>query len=378
MSILRLSVMKERATAPSKRGDFVADTYRSDRRTGDLGELPEAETVDPKSALMRHLQRVLEDPAGPTGKLSADAPVAVMVHGFLFDPRQAVTPDPADSDNPHGRLFHFFSGAEEIEHKEHTTSWPLWLGFMEEDQGQSGLAVAFGWHSQPGLAGSLLEGAENFYARAYDYAGRSAWVLVNVLQALHAILAGRKIDIVCHSLGSRVVVRALAMAAKRNLPLVGGIDRVIFLGGAEYVVEAQLMHSRLQKISGIAALPSFFNIVSREDAVLDRLGEKFGPRTFGNSQVIGHNGLDVEDPGPNWIDLQIDSGKLQSWMEERGLHISGDRPGNVWDHWYYYTYRGNMEFYGKLLRDRANWTIASMRQNGVPDRVSRRWSIFGN
>ena len=378
MSILRLSVMKERATAPNKRGEFIADTYRSDRRTGDLGDIPETEAINGKSALMRHLQRTLEDPLGPAGKLGADAPVTVMVHGFLFDPRQAVTPDPADSDNPHGRLFHFMNGNEEIEHKAHTTSWPNWLGFQEEDEGKDGMAIAFGWHSQPGLAASLLENHDNFYARAYDYAGRSAWVLVNVLQGLHDMLAGHKIDIVCHSLGSRVVVRALAMAAKRNLALVDSIDRVIFLGAAEYVVEAQLMHSRLQQMTGIAGLPSFFNIVSREDAVLDRLGEKFGPRTFGNSQVIGHNGLDVETPGAHWIDLQIDSGKLQGWMSERGLHISGDRPGNVWDHWYYYTFHGNMAFYSKLLRDRGNWSIEKMRKSGAPDGVSRRWSIFGN
>ena len=86
MSILRLSVMKERATAPNKRGEFIADTYRSDRRTGDLGDIPETEAINGKSALMRHLQRTLEDPLGPAGKLGADAPVTVMVHGFLFDP----------------------------------------------------------------------------------------------------------------------------------------------------------------------------------------------------------------------------------------------------------------------------------------------------
>lgn len=378
MSILRLSILKERATVPSKRGDFVADAYRTDRRTGDLGEMPEQAAIDQKSPLARHLQRVLNDPAGPAAKLAANAPVVAMVHGFLFDPRQAVTPDPADSDNPHGRVFHFKQAAEELEHKEHTTSWPHWLGFQEDDQGQSGLVVAFGWHSQPGFASSLIEHGENFYARAYEYAGRSAWVLANVLDALAVVLAGRKIDIVCHSLGSRVVIRALAMAAKRNLPLVGSIDRVIFLGGAEYVVEAQLMKSRLQRMTGIAATPSFYNIVSRENDVLDKLGENFGPRTFGNSQVIGHNGLDVENPGPNWLDLQVDSAKLQKWMEARGLRISGDRPGNIWDHWYYYTFRGNMEFYSRLLRDRANWTIAGMRQNGVPDRVSKRWSVFGD
>ena len=71
MSILRLSVMKERATAPNKRGEFIADTYRSDRRTGDLGDVPESEAINAKSALMRHLQRTLEDPLGPGRQGSA-------------------------------------------------------------------------------------------------------------------------------------------------------------------------------------------------------------------------------------------------------------------------------------------------------------------
>ena len=73
-------------------------------------------------------------------------------------------------------------------------------------------------------------------------------------------------------------------------------------------------------------------MVSRENDVLDKLGENFGPRTFGNTQVVGHNGLDVETRSPHWMDLQIDSKTLQEWMTGRGFEVSGDRPGNVWDH----------------------------------------------
>ena len=72
------------------------------------------------------------------------------------------------------------------------------------------------------------------------------------------------------------------------------IDRVILLGGAEYVVEAQLMMNRLESVPGGGGI-QFYNVVSRENDILDLLGENFGPRTFGNSNVIGHNGLDMED-----------------------------------------------------------------------------------
>ena len=76
-----------------------------------------------------------------------------MAHRFLFDSKQAATPVPAASDNPHSRVYHFQGRSEAEEQKEHTTSWPLHLGFGPEDStGRTGLAVAFGWHSQPGFA----------------------------------------------------------------------------------------------------------------------------------------------------------------------------------------------------------------------------------
>ncbi len=144
------------------------------------------------------------------------------------------------------------------------------------------------------------------------------------------------------------------------------------------------MYRRIQDLD-VTSRPDFYNIVSRENDVLDILGENFGPRTFGNSQVIGHNGLDIpgmrRDARPkDWIDLQIDSAELQDWMAApgRNLDIAGDRPGNVWDHWYYYTYRGNMALYRNILRDRPTWDIAQLRRDGIPDGVSKRWSLFGD
>ena len=67
------------------------------------------------------------------------------------------------------------------------------------------------------------------------------------------------------------------------------------------------------------------------------------------------------------------------WMEEkRNLTVSGDRPGNVWDHWYYYTCRRNMDLYRSILRDRLEWDITTLRSEGIPDKVSKRWSVFGD
>ena len=382
MSIIRLSCIKDTIYAPHPNGDLVPDAYNKRRRRGRMDRLVEPR-IAPASALFRHyLQSEIRRAAAA---LPAGQSPLVMVNGFLFDPKHAVSPDPGDTDNPHGRIYHFKDTGERSEQRHHTTGWPLWMGFDEVDQaGGSGLAVAFGWHSQPGFASSLIDHFQNFYARAYENAGLAAWVLVNVLDELAAALPDRPIDIMAHSLGSRVVVRAIALAAKHHPDLTERIGRVVFLGGAEYVVEAQLMTSRLHDLNR-PRRPDFYNIVSRENDVLDKLGENFGPRTFGNSQVIGHNGLDLSERAvktvPNWIDLQIDGERLQDWMlDQRGIQVSGDRPNNIWDHWYYYTFRGNMDLYRGIFRDRPQWEILAMRaaENPIPEGVSKHWYNFGD
>ena len=309
-----------------------------------------------------------------------------MVNGFLFDPRVAVTRDPKETDNPHGRIFHFSAGdaGEEIRH--HTTGWPLHLGFREADDGEHGLAVAFGWYSQPGHATSLTSHGQNFYARAYDLGRSASWSLLRVLRALSAMLSsrGRPIDIFCHSLGSVVVVRALAIAAKHNFGLLEAVGRVILLGGSEYTGEAQIMYRRVAEVAKRRRWngeqgPQFYNIVSRENDILDKLAENFGPKGFfSDTQVIGHNGLEARKGADRWIDLQIDGGRLGDWFGQFGVHISGDNPGEIWDHWYYYTHRGNMDFYRRILRERKAWSIACLRGHDpkCPEGVARGW--FGD
>ncbi len=395
MSLIRLSVLKDKAYAPEAYGGIALHDYsRAQRRPLGLGgmeTLTPPELAAPNSDFRHYIDRAVKQAIDVP---DFRGPIVVMIHGFLFDPRTAVSEDPKDTDNPHGRVYHFTKKPEPQEQRHHTASWPLGLGFDTQlDGGRQGLAVAFGWQSQPGFASSLLDYSQNFYARAYDNAGRTAWVLVNLITALAESIPDRPIDLFCHSLGSRVVLRALALIAKHadeggpgvildtevSKRLLQRVGRVIILGGAEYVVEAQLMCRRLSS-RDLASMPHFYNIVSRENDVLDKLAENFGPRTFGNSQVIGHNGLNTEYKESYWIDLQIDSGALREWMRDppRNIDISGDNPGNVWDHWYYYTYRGNMELYKNILRERDSWSIVNLRDAGVPDGVPLRWWRLGD
>lgn len=405
MSIVRLSALKGAIHGVRPDGAFVHEDYDGRTRLGRTELFAPPSTLGAGFAPMRtgdndrswrellqrgfprdrsklhHLVQSLLEPA--VADLGSQ-PVVMMAHGFLFDPRDATSPDPKDSDNPHSRVYHYVLGDEADEVRRHTSGWPVGLGFSADDAtGKDGAVIAFGWHSRPGFAASLIHDGQNFYARAYENAELAAWNFLTVVHVADRVLPpGKKIDLFCHSLGSRIVIRMIALAAKHErFDLIDRIDRAIILGGAEYVVEARLMLQRLTDL-GLQNSIQFFNFVSRENDVLDKLGENFGPSTFGNANVIGHNGLDVEDPkslGPYWLDLQIDGRDLQQWMlATHGLKVTGDNPSAVWDHWYYYTDRNNMALYRAILRDRNTWDIPKLRQAGIPDRVSRRRSIFGD
>lgn len=393
MSLIRLSVLKDTPYAPELDGTIALHGYNRRRRppVGGMTALAPPVLATPTSHFHHYVNQTVKN------AISRDdfpGPLVIMVNGFLFDPKAAISPNPKDTDNPHGRVFHFVQRSEAHEQRHHTSSWPLGLGFdVAIDGGSQGLAAAFGWQSQPGFASSLINHFQNFYARAYDNAGKAAWVLSNLIYVLSKTIPHKPVDLFCHSLGLRVVLRALALLAKQAdddnadqvldptvaRAILERIGRVLILGGAEYVVEARLLCRRLTAWN-LQPGPHFYNFVSRENDVLDKLAENFGPRTFGDSQVIGHNGLSTTFQESYWIDLQIDNNELQDWMRQdpRNIAISGDRPYNVWDHWYYFTYRGNMNLYNKILRDRDIWSIHELRAAGVPEGVPLSWSNFGD
>ncbi|XVJ60121.1 MAG: alpha/beta hydrolase [Tepidisphaera sp.] len=372
MSILRLSADRDEMYAPDSDGTFIAGPYDPKRHVGALGESPSkggVYTMKPPAGLAKHLQAVLP---GKISALPASKPVVIMVHGFLFNPFEALLTKRSECDNPHFRVFHF-DDVDPIEDNEcHFTPWPKRLGFLGQDQGADGLAVGFGWLSNPGFAKSMLDGFKNFYSRAYDYATEVAWLLVHTIDQLHTALAaegkGRKIDLFCHSLGSRVVIHAIKLAARRNMEhVLKQLDRVIILGGAEYVRDAQEMfHEVLRLCPKPADGPRFYNVGCRENDVLDLLGENFGPRGFGMHDVVGHDGLGFSETGNRWIDLQIDSPKLADWAKKKfKWTLMGDGP-RVWDHWYYYTHEPNCRLYKAVLRQRAAWDIKALIDAGIP------------
>ncbi len=392
---------------PSQRGLLIDSPFDAGALEGRMETLLEADDLPDLPTDSGPLATLIDARLNALARtLPEGAPVVVMVHGFLFNPYAVPTLDPADSDNAHARMYHYQDRGEATEVRHHTSGWPLWLGFEEADRtGRSGLAIGLAWHSSPGLAQSLFDGFKNHYYRAYTYATETAWPLACLLMRLaqHPRLAGREIDIFAHSLGTRTVLRAIALCAKHEIntrlstakrAMVGQawrrLGRVILLGGAEYIFEAQLVYSRLRTLGFDASVegfgPQFYNVGCRENDVLDKFGEWFGPRGPGNHEVIGHNGLGSGERASRWLDLQIDSAALRTWfggIDGRGrdglplgLDISGDQPWNVWDHWYYYTHRGNMELYRRIVRDRDNFSIKALREKAVggeyiPDGIGR-------
>lgn len=394
MSIIRISVLNDGIYAPDPVGNIDARAFSTRRGAGGRGQgkmglFERGERPRPTDPFWAYLRRSC---AIEAAKLPADAPVTVMVHGFMFDPAMVVVSPPHHhkADNPHARLYHFEEHPLARETRDHSTSWPRRLGFAEGDEGAAGLCIGFGWYSNPGFFSSLVQNGTNHYVQAYRNAEGAAWQLLCLLEVLSEVL-DRPIDLFCHSLGSRVVIRALAMAASPlpNLaareslppgrqvvtPVLGRPGRVLLLAGAEKVLEAQLMMSYLRSWAAAGqgrTLPAFYNIVSRENDVLDVFAENFGPAAAGSKQVVGHNGLERRDP--SWIDIQLDDPGVVAWFRERDYSISGDDTSSIWavlDHWIHFTWRGNMRVYHDVLRNRDDWDIARMKadQPALFDRV---------
>ena len=116
MSTLRLSVLKQSVNATTGGGDINLDPYSRRRRLGRMDTLPEGVLAKPNSDLSHYFDSMLE---AAVADLPEDAPVTVMVHGLLFDPKQKVSSDPSDTDNPHGRVFHYVDGNEHEEQRHH-------------------------------------------------------------------------------------------------------------------------------------------------------------------------------------------------------------------------------------------------------------------
>lgn len=286
-------------------------------------------------------------------------PLVVMVHGYKFDP---FNPDVA---NPHDYLYHFDPDRVAADRWQRPASWPVGLGFRDGDKwGVDGLCVGFAWSSRP----QQRIGA---FCRAYQEASQAGRALLQTLDDLSEAYPSRDIDIFVHSLGARVALTALRVAAKRGrADLLERIGRVILLGPAELVSVARDTMVAIERCDP-ARKPEIYSVVARENDFFDVLLERFAPKIEGVTPVcVGSHGLSKDFGG--WLDLQLDSPALKQWLAERSIVIGGG-PRRAC-HWGLYNRPGALEFYAKILRDRPRWSIEAMRAAGVPTEQEQRWA----
>jgi len=190
--------------------------------------------------------------------------------------------------------------------------------------------VRHAWFSVPltrrNVWRSWRHGRWNRYRWAWDLAHDEALRVANRLRGF-----AEPADIVCHSLGSRVVVEALSLGAPAA--------RVLFLNGAEYLDAAARVARRRSEIG-------FFSVSVATDDVLNKLG-RFAPG-FGG-EFVGNTPLGLL-ASLNWTDLPLDDANFQGTMRELyGWDLAGDNPESVGDHWYSFEHEENWPLYRAIL-----------------------------
>ena len=262
--------------------------------------------------------------------LPADAPVVVLIHGYRFQPGR-----PAQC--PHR---HILSCAPEIKDGREI-SWPQHLAL----DGQLGLAIALGWPA----GGSLW--------RAYRQAARAGAALAAFAEQFHQIAPTRTLNVVAHSLGTRVALTALGLAAP------GRFRQMIFLCGAE---TRSLARKAMASPAGQSV--EVINVTSRENDLFDAAFEwllHFG-RHWSIGQGLGGQGLG--GTLTNWHDLWIDQRHSLQVLAQHGFPMTA--PSGRISHWSPYLRPGAFALYRAVLR-------GHMPLSALPrTKPTRRWSLL--
>lgn len=231
-----------------------------------------------------------------------------MVHGFNHDP---ATPRRSAERVPDGCF----------------TIWRQHLGAHNPEP--------FNWYS--GVSGfgvwrAWLAGQPTSYAWAYSKLAENAArrLVAEIMDQ------GPGVDVICHSLGSRVVL--LAMQARPNL-----FRRVIFLNAAETAQVALPILAANERTQ-------FLNIAVQTDDVLDKLGAWFEPM-IGKHACLGNGALAgrKKDMPGNLCQVILDDTYDQLAFADMGWDIRGDNPETYGDHHYSYLHDENWLLYRYFL-----------------------------
>lgn len=191
--------------------------------------------------------------------------ITIGVHGFGFDPD---SPD----DNPNENLY------------------PLWAKMVD------GPFYGLAWYSCPVGWKHVARAWRSGYPIRYYYAWQLAIEQAARLRGVirwRAEETGREVNLLGHSLGSRVILAALA--SRRELP----VNRVLLLSAADSRAHAKSVAPYIRNCE-------ILNVVVKDDGVLSVPGRWLTPKR-GREPVIGYSGL-PDSPG-FWHDVELPEAK---------------------------------------------------------------------
>lgn len=303
----------------------------------------------------------------------ANTPCTIMVHGFDYDPTNHLG---GGADDPF-KLVYGVPGTGTPPLDYHRSWLPIVGEYDDNGQHKAETAIAFSWVSEGSLSDYAAACWDNDYKlAALDLAPLAAKALAAVMACVSK--QGTIFNVLSHSLGTRVVSEAVGLMRKAGV--VSSARRMVFLGGAEFSVDAA------QNFDGCAF--DVVNIASRVDRVLELGAETMchpvRPNGSLASAVIGREGLGAN---PRWLDLQLDHKPLVDWCRRgsaptgTNYHIAAAAltPTHILaglNHWSYYTNDGNRQFVTDVL-DRADMDVTTMRSAQVPSGVeSQSYGLF--
>jgi hypothetical protein len=230
----------------------------------------------------------------------------MLVHGFGYDPNSP------NRDNPDVYTF------------------PRWEEIVGKD------TYRYGWYSVPfgflSLLGAWMNKRWNRYRYAWDLAEKESAMF---RETMFSLGSKEKVNILCHSLGSRLVLNSLDDDADLSMY----VGKVLILGGADSARHARKVGKKQPNIE-------FYSTVVPEDDVLHKLG-RFAPGFTG--KILGQAG--IATPLPNWTPLPLDNVIWRTMMEKKHgwYEMSGDNPAKVADHWYVFENEHNWPLYRSIL-----------------------------
>jgi len=226
----------------------------------------------------------------------------IAVHGFMYDPDNVQGPNDPQA---------FFDEMSKVadQEVEGFGYYSVPFGFKSSAPFYSVYQTIRAW------AGSWVRLYPHPYRYAWDQAEKASLKLAEKINA-----ESEPVNIMCHSLGSRVTIQALKFVSPEK------INKVIIFNGAELVRNVVGLNNEIQK--------KILNIAVRTDDVLRFLGARFsGDR---NGPTVGQMGV------PGWNNIFLDDPLVQKeYKEQFGWDLRGDNPNSLFDHWYSFRFDGN-------------------------------------